>query len=97
MDQYLDESIDDVVVKAGSIPWTVVSVTPSHNHTLSVSFKDGSRKRVDIKPLLSRRPYETLSDIDMFMTAQARHGTVAWDDDTDIAPEYLYDAGVVEE
>lgn len=73
--------------------WSVEDVQPHKNYTLTVKFHDGSVKFFDAAPLLEYAIYEPLKNPGFFMRAKADCGTVVWNDDIDIAPEYLYEAG----
>lgn len=66
---------------------------PRKDFTLTVTFQDGSVKVFDARPLLELPIYERLRNIGFFMRARVECGTVVWDDDIDVAPEYLYEAG----
>ena len=74
--------------------WVVKSVIPQKDYKLLITFEDGSKKKYDARPLLQKKLFEKLNNISFFMQAKAQYGTVIWDDDTDIAPEHLYDASV---
>ena len=74
--------------------WVVQKVTPNRDYTLVVEFYDGSIKKVDMKPLISKRKfYEPLKNVSFFMLARADGISVAWADKVDVAPEYLYEHG----
>ena len=73
--------------------WCVEEVQPNKDYTLTIKFHDGSVKIFDCKPLLDKKIYEPLKNPGFFMQAKAEFNTVIWNDDIDIAPEYLYDAG----
>jgi len=75
--------------------WIVREVTPREDHTLLISFADGSRKIYDVKPLLGKKIYASLNNIGFFMTAKEQYGTVVWDEMTDIDPELLYEHGIL--
>jgi len=72
--------------------WVVTNVIPHHDYTLHVSFADGTEKKVDVNGLLKKLIYAPLKDVDLFMKARVECGTVVWNDDIDIAPEWLYEA-----
>ena len=38
--------------------------------------------------------FNKLKNLSFFMQAKAQYGTVAWDDETDIAPEHLYNTSI---
>ena len=71
--------------------WVVTKVSPTKDYTLLLTFADGTNKVYDARPLLKKEIYSPLNNIDFFLTAKAECGTVIWDDDIDIAPEYLYE------
>ena len=71
--------------------WSVVSASPREDYSISIEFADGKRGVFDARPLLARKPFSKLNDMPFFMRAHAAHGTVAWDEGVDIAPEHLYE------
>ena len=75
--------------------WGVTAVVPNkEDYTLLVTFVGGVQKIFDVKPLLRLPILAKLKSPGFFMRAQALHGTVVWDDETDIAPEHLFEDGV---
>ena len=79
----------------GTPKWVVTGVTPKEDYTLHLTFADGSRRVFNAKPLLTKAIYSDLTNIPFFMKAYADGCSVAWSDDVDIAPEYLYEASSV--
>ena len=73
--------------------WVVTSVTANDDFTLTVTFADNTNRLFDAKPLLEKPVYEKLKNPAFFKTADVECGTVVWNDDIDIAPEHLYEAG----
>lgn len=75
----------------------VVAVEPHEDYTLTVTFRDGDKKLYDMRPLIDGekafKPYAPLIDINFFMQAHVC-GSVAWNDEIDIAPEELYENGI---
>ena len=71
--------------------WVVKDVLPHKDYSLTITFEDGNIKTFDAKVLLSKPFFSSLNNIDFFMKAYADGMTVAWSEDIDIAPEYLYD------
>lgn len=45
-------------------------------------------------PILEKKMYERLKNISFFLTAKVVGDTVGWNDDVDIAPEFLYENSV---
>lgn len=77
--------------------FTVTAIAVGGAYELEVSFSDGARRRVDIAPLLWGPLFEPLKDPECFRQARfgPETGTVVWPNEADIAPEYLYEHGVV--
>ena len=63
-------------------------------HTLLCTFNNGEQRRVDLTPLLDYPAYEDLKDDKEFIR-YGLDGTVFWANGADIAPEYLYEHGVI--
>jgi hypothetical protein len=68
-------------------------------HVLKLAFNDGTRKTVDVYPLLTGPVFEPLKDPEFFARAELDPvaGTVVWPNDADLAPEALHDLSAVEE
>ena len=73
--------------------WRVVKAEVSGPHSLNVTFKDGTRKQIDLLPLLKGPVFEPLRDPVFFARVMLDPvaGTVVWPNGADIAPEALYD------
>lgn len=68
-------------------------------HSLQLLFDDGTRKRVNVLPLLRGRVFEPLHDPAYFarVTIDPVGGTVVWPNGADFAPEALYNLAQEEE
>ena len=68
-------------------------------YRLRLAFNDGTRKTVDVGPLLDGPVFEPLRDPAYFARAELDHvcGTVAWPNGADFAPEAPYELATVEE
>ena len=75
----------------GNPAWVVTKVIPQKDYTLILTFEDGKTGIYDFKPDLTRTIFKKQRNIDFFMQAKALYGTVVWPDDSDIAPEHLYE------
>jgi Protein of unknown function (DUF2442) len=66
---------------------------------LRLAFNDGTRKTVDVAPLLSGPVFEPLREPAYFARAELDPvcGTVVWPNGADFAPEALHELAAVEE
>ena len=71
--------------------WVVKEVEPKDDYTLLLTFADGTKKIYNAHPLLDKPIFSDLKNIVFFLYAKVECGTVVWNDDIDIAPEYLYE------
>ena len=74
--------------------WVVTNVQPQKDYTLILTFASGEKKLFDARPLLAKAIYKPLNNLSFFLTAKADCGSVAWIDEIDIAPEYLYECSL---
>jgi hypothetical protein len=93
MEIRFDESINDYVCFAGEM-LHVTTVVPKDNYVLLLTFSTGEKKAYDFRPMLNKPVYKALNNIALFKVAHIECGTVVWNDDIDIAPEWLYEKGV---
>lgn len=70
----------------------VERVIPRTDFTLELEYANGERRLFDATPLLSVKPWTSLSNWAAFRLARVEYGTVTWPGDLDIAPETLYDS-----
>jgi hypothetical protein len=68
-------------------------------HLLRLAFSDGTRKTVDVGPLLSGPVFEPLKDPGYFaqVSLDPVCGTVVWPNGADFAPEALWELAEVGE
>lgn len=71
--------------------WRVKAVEIGPDYTLIITFWRGERRLFDFKPLLSKKNYQVLKNPGFFMKAHVGGDSVAWNDEVDIGPEYLYE------
>lgn len=67
----------------------VSKVVPLADHKLELTFSDGTRGMADLSGDLDG-PLAALRDPDLWTQAHLRRGVVVWNDDLDLAPEFLY-------
>ena len=71
--------------------WVIKDVKANKDYTLLITFTGGEQRIYNAQPLLEKPIFSPLKNIDFFLKAKADCGTVIWNDDIDIAPEYLYE------
>jgi hypothetical protein len=61
-------------------------------YVLAVTFEDGTRRVIDVEPLLFGEMFEPLRDPEFFaqVTVDAELGAVVWPNGADLSPEFLY-------
>jgi Protein of unknown function (DUF2442) len=66
-------------------------------HLLDLTFNDGTRKTVNVRPLLRGPIFEPLHDAEVFaqMELDSTCGTVVWPNGADFAPESLHELAPV--
>lgn len=69
----------------------VIEVKPQRDKTLLLVFENNKKKIFDMKPLLSKKPFDAIATEKMFMRARVGLGTVVWPKDIDIDPETLWE------
>ncbi|MBV5309938.1 DUF2442 domain-containing protein [Chromatium okenii] len=73
----------------------VIAVYPRPNFQLDLEFKNGERRRFDMRPLLTMKPWNRIVSPAIFERVSVDYGTVVWSGNVDIAPETLYDDSVI--
>ncbi len=68
----------------------VISAKANDDFTLDLVFKDGARKRFDVKPYLDFPVFQELKKPENFKNIKIVFGTVQWENKQDISPETLY-------
>jgi hypothetical protein len=76
----------------------ILSMNLRGPHHLSLSFNDGTRKTVDVRPLLDGPVFEPLADPRFFaqVVLDPICGTVVWPNGADLAPEALLSLSATE-
>ncbi len=78
----------------GNSALAVTKVIPRKDYTLLLTFEDGKDGVYDFKSDLLRPIFKKQQNIDFFMQAKVLYGTVVWPDNSDIAPEHLYEKAI---
>ena len=73
----------------------VDAVSALDDYKLKVTFSTGETKVCNFKPMLKYPVFKHLKNVELFNKCyiDKDFGVVCWDDNTDIASEYLYENG----
>ncbi|MBQ9312430.1 MAG: DUF2442 domain-containing protein [Bacteroidales bacterium] len=74
---------------------SVIDVDYIKDYELLLTFSDGIKKIVDLKPYLTGEVFGELMDKTKFIQYGLTHNTIEWVNGADIAPEFLYEIGKV--
>ena len=71
---------------------SIINANYQDNYKISLEFNDHKNGTVDLKDFILNgkiKPFKELQDIEKFKKFKVDY-TLKWDDDLDLAPEYLY-------
>lgn len=68
----------------------VIHVQTLPNFQMELAFANGEKRRFDMRPLLTVKPWDQIASEQLFKQAKVAYGTVVWPNEIDIAPETLY-------
>ena len=71
----------------------VVDVDYIKDYELLVTFSDGNKKKVDLRPYLTGEVFGELLDNEKFVQYGLTRITIEWANGADLAPEFLYEIG----
>lgn len=86
--------INDFIIKGEDFVSEVKDVEPTEDFCLKIFFVNGEIKIFDCKKYFQYEIYRNLQNPVFFKKAHVECGTVVWDDNTDFAPECLYEESV---
>ena len=70
-----------------------VDVDYIKDYELLVTFSDGNKKKVDLRPYLTGEVFGELLDKEKFVQYGLTRITIEWANGADLAPEFLYEIG----
>ena len=92
MELIYDPVLQDEICCADKPVFGIESVSPTEDLQLTIYFNNGEKRRFDARKLLEKEPFfEPLRNPQLFMQAHTDGVAVLWNEDLDIAPEYLYE------
>ena len=71
----------------------VVDVDYIKDYELLVTFSDGNKKKVDLRPYLTGEVFGELLDKEKFVQYGLTRITIEWANGADLAPEFLFEIG----
>lgn len=69
----------------------VKNVTPGDEYVLSLVFDNGEEGTLDMKPFLDFGIFRRLRDYGFFQCVRVSFDTIAWGDEIDLDPEFVYE------
>ena len=72
----------------------VIDVDYIKDYELFITFNDGSKKIVNLKPYLTGEVFGELLDKDKFVQYGLTRVTIEWANGADLASEFLYEIGI---
>jgi hypothetical protein len=69
----------------------IINVEYVEAYRLNLEFNNGEWRTIDLEPELWGEAFEPLKDLDFFRQVRLEFKTLVWPNDTDLAPEYLYE------
>ncbi len=71
----------------------VKDVETRPDYQLLLTFENGVKKIFDMMPYLETGIFRELKDPDLFNSVKVSFDTIAWDNEADLDPEFLYENG----
>ncbi|RLB68743.1 MAG: DUF2442 domain-containing protein [Deltaproteobacteria bacterium] len=68
----------------------VKEVIPKKNYILSVTFDNGERGILDMKPFLDFGVFQSLKNQNEFSRVRVAFDTIEWESGADLDPEFVY-------
>ena len=69
---------------------SVKEVKPVPGYLLQLTFENGEVRQFNMNPYLNTGIFKELMDIALFNTVHISFDTIAWDNEADLDPEFLY-------
>jgi len=84
------------MIRNEPLPPRVVSVVPTENYKLRLTFNNGERRVFDAAPLLMLGVFSPLKNKQFFDSVRVEFGSIAWPNDIDYCPDTLYLESTIE-
>ena len=70
---------------------SVTSVIPREDYLLDITFNNGEKGILDMKPYLDFGVFNRIKDYSSFKKVSVAFDTIEWESGVDIDPEFVYD------
>jgi len=69
---------------------SITGVSANEDFTLYITFDNGEKGTLDMKPYLNFGVFQKISDTEKFKRVRVAFDTIEWDCDVDLDPEFVY-------
>jgi hypothetical protein len=69
---------------------SIIEVKPAADYLLHLTFENGEKRQLDMKPYLKKGIFKELTDRALFDTVRVSFDTIEWANEADLDPEFLY-------
>jgi hypothetical protein len=70
---------------------SVTSVIPREDYLLDITFNNGEKGILDMKPYLDFGVFNRIKDYSSFKKVSVAFDTIEWESGVDLDPEFVYD------
>ena len=75
--------------------FAVTNVFPTNDYNLILTFGNGEKRQLDMKPFLNKGIFQELRDVELFNSVRVCFDTIEWANEADLDPEMLYQSSVL--
>lgn len=72
----------------------IIKVKVLEDYNLELTFDNNVVKIKDMKPHLNEGVFQVLKNKKIFNSVKITFGTISWNEDIDLCPDYLYETSV---
>lgn len=70
---------------------SIIEVEPVRDYILLLTFENGERRTLDMKPYMHSGIFAELQDFALFNSVRVSFDTIEWANEADLDPEFLYE------
>lgn len=91
MKEIYDPVLGEMVCVGDGTIFGVESVRAKNDYTLTLRFSNGEQRVFDARKIMDMPIFRPLENVSFFLQAHTDGVAVVWNDEIDVAPEYLYE------